>query len=285
MRHAIMAMGSGNDARVLQKVINHLDDSDIDFFIHWDLKYKIPKLVSQKSHVFFTPRIKVYWGTSTQISAEKILLESVWHYKQRYDYIHLISSNDIPLMTTQYFKEFFNKDLYLGYSPRNEENTQRLSFYYPIDHFNIRDHLNLIRFIKLANTLLHVNRLKKKNIIVEKGTNWFSIRSTFLPIILSYKKMKIFKHSFLGDETFLQTILSNYRPKQLKDDNEMAARYIDWQRGKPYTFTEKDVLELKKVVNTNFAFARKVKDPNLIDEIFNDRQITRNNLDKFTDAD
>ena len=50
----------------------------------------------------------------------------------------------------------------------------------------------------------------------------------------------------------------------------MAARYIDWQRGTPYVFTKNDVPELKNVVNTKYAFARKVKDPNLINDIFGD---------------
>lgn len=268
MHHAIMVLGSGNDSRVLQKLIDHFDDSKIDFFIHWDLKYPLPNFSSRRSHIFLVPRMKVYWGTSTQIFAEQRLLENVWRCKTSYDYVHLVSSNDIPLMTKQYFKKFFSKDLYIGYSPRSKEAEQRLSFYYPIDHYDIRKHLKVIRLIELANLLLHVNRIKRKNIIVEKGPNWFSIRSKFLPIILKYN-MNVFKHSFLGDETYLQTILSNYRPKELKDDNEMAARYIDWQRGNPYTFTKRDVPELKKVVNTNFAFARKVKDPNLVDKIFN----------------
>ena len=57
-----MVLGSGNNAEVLQKVITHLDDSDIDFFIHWDLKYKAPKLRANDSHIIFIPRMKVYWG-------------------------------------------------------------------------------------------------------------------------------------------------------------------------------------------------------------------------------
>ena len=36
MRHAIMVIGTGDNASILQKAINYLDDRDIDFFIHWD---------------------------------------------------------------------------------------------------------------------------------------------------------------------------------------------------------------------------------------------------------
>lgn len=268
MKHAILVLGFGSDAKVLQKVINHFDDPNIDFFIHWDLKYKIPKLVSQSSHIIFVPRTKIYWGTSSLVFAEQRLLKCAWNNARNYDYVHLISSNDIPLMTKQYFKNFFNKDLYLGFAPRNKKDDQRLSFYYPIDHLNIRGHGYLIQFIKAINLIFHINRLKGRNITPAKGVQWFSIRSKFLPSILNYKNMDIFKHTFLSDETYLQTILSDYRPEKLKNDNEMAARYIDWQRGTPYVFTKKDILELKKVVNTKYAFVRKVKDPNLLDDIF-----------------
>lgn len=44
MRHAIMVLGSGDNSEVLQKTIDHLDDPEIDFFIHWNLKYELPKL-------------------------------------------------------------------------------------------------------------------------------------------------------------------------------------------------------------------------------------------------
>ena len=182
MRHAIMVLGTGNNAKILQKVIEHFDDPQIDFFIHWDAKYKIPRLIAQKSQVIFIPRIKVYWGTSTQVYAEQRLLENVWKSKKNYDYLHLISSTDIPLMTKSYFKSFFSKKLYLGYSPKTKYDYQRLSFYYPIDHLNIRNHNNFIRFIKIFNLIFHVDRLKGRNIVPMKGPNWFSIHSSFLPI-------------------------------------------------------------------------------------------------------
>lgn len=92
-------------------------------------------------------------GTSTLVFAEQRLLESVWQAKNHYDYVHLISSSEIPLMTKEYFKMFFTKDLYIGYSPRNKKVDRRLSFYYPIDHLNIRNRVNLLRVIKAINML------------------------------------------------------------------------------------------------------------------------------------
>ena len=82
--------------------------------------------------------------------------------------------------------------------------------------------------------------------------------------------MNIFNYSFCADELYLQTILNSYNPNINIDDNEMAARYIDWKRGKPYTFTINDVEELKQLVNTKYAFARKISDFEIVDEVFKD---------------
>ena len=43
--------------------------------------------------------------------------------------------------------------------------------------------------------------------------------------------------------------------------------YIDWHRGGPYVFTEEDIPELKQLVNTDYAFARKVKEPSIVDKV------------------
>jgi len=68
----------------------------------------------------------------------------------------------------------------------------------------------------------------------------------------------------------VQTILGRFKNKQIDsdDDNEQALRYVDWQRGTPYTFTKEDISELKNKLNTCYAFARKVKDPKIVDSLF-----------------
>lgn len=70
MKHAVCVIGYGNQANILQKTINVLDDKDIDFFIHWDARYKIPSLQSNLSTIYFVKnRIAVKWGGQSQIAA------------------------------------------------------------------------------------------------------------------------------------------------------------------------------------------------------------------------
>ena len=53
MRHAILVEGHGNNAEVLQETIRILDDAEIDFWLHWDKRFKKPTLTSYKSKLHF----------------------------------------------------------------------------------------------------------------------------------------------------------------------------------------------------------------------------------------
>ncbi len=268
-----MVIGTGNDSSILQKTISHLDDENIDFFIHWDAKFKKPLLKSNSSAIIFMKQQKVNWGGSSLVSTEYRLLKAVFEYHKEYDYVHLISSVDMPLMTKNYFKNYFSKDLYLGFLPDSlidDRIKNRLKYYWLADFINARSIFgklvtNLFEFL---NKLLGVNRLKDKRISIGKGSEWFSMKYNFIPKVINYSDINIFKYSFCADELFLQTILNSYNPNINMEDNEMAGRYIDWKRGQPYTFTINDVEELKKLVDTKYAFARKIGDAKVIDKVF-----------------
>lgn len=270
MRHAIMVIGSGKNAEVLQKTIKHLDDEKIDFYIHWDKKFKRPVLKSNYSKIFFIDSRKVRWGSGTLVLVERDLLKSVYNSKYNYDYVHLISSSDIPLMTKEFFKTFFTKNLYLGFAPERKDTVERVKYYYPTDFINAKSILGkiIIKMSKIVNKVLKINRLNDKNIVINKGCQWFSIKENYVKKILQFDHIEMFKNTFASDELYLQTVLDKYKVGISEDDCGMAARYIDWKRGQPYVFTTDDINELRKVVNTKYAFARKVFDPSLLGKIF-----------------
>lgn len=276
MKHAIMVIGSGNSAEVLQKTINHLDDNQIDFYIHWDKKFKKPLLNAKHSKIIFIKSRKVRWGSGSLVFVEQDLLKKVFYSSYNYDYVHLISSTDIPLMTKEYFKTFFTNDMYLGFVPQNSQNEERIKYYYPTEFITARGHIGkiIIKAFKIINEMLGINRLSGiKNVSVGKGCQWFSLKSSYVKQILDFNNMEIFKNSLAPDELYLQTILNKYKPdfkyiSNQSDDCKMAARYIDWKRGAPYVFTKDNVNELRNKINTSYAFARKVFDPSIVDAIF-----------------
>lgn len=281
MRHAVMVMGFGNDASVLQETINILDDDNIDFIIHWDKRFKKPNLNAHNSNIVFIPRIKVNWATDLQTKAQILLFKYVYE-SNKYDYCHLISANDIPLMDVDYFKEFFNPGShYLGFVDYIENTfVERMKYYYPIRHLNMKHKKYLyLKIVKKINQIFNVNRLNGKSI--EKGCNWFSMDVSYLKSLVLKENFSMFKNTFASDEFYAQTLLSSLKPDNISErfnylsDSErmnrsssMALRYLDWHRGCPYVFKITDLKELRSKKNTKYAFVRKVYDSNIAKEIF-----------------
>lgn len=110
--------------------------------------------------------------------------------------------------------------------------------------------------------LFGVDRLRKNNIQVQKGCNWFSITGDFARYIVENMNRweQIFKYSYCADEVFVQTILVNspfkdhlYMP-DCNDNHLACARLIDWERGNPYVFRKEDFALIK---SSPAMFARK----------------------------
>lgn len=75
---------------------------------------------------------------------------------------------------------------------------------------------------------------------------------------------KTCQNLFNNDEVFMQTTLAD----KLFDRSQGNARYIDWTRGTPYTFTENDVNELISAKNTRYAFFRKAANVKVLEKIW-----------------
>ncbi len=85
--------------------------------------------------------------------------------------------------------------------------------------------------------------------------------------VLSNKKFiqKHFKHTLCADEIFLHTMIQTSPYKDMVINNSL--RFIDWERGNPYTFTIEDY---SKLMNTPDLFERKFdenKDSDIINAI------------------
>lgn len=207
-------------------------------------------------------------GGSSQIRAERLLLEHA--FREGYDYVHLISSQDMPLLTAGAFRDFFTEDLYLGFMEEDDKKRQhvdeRIRFWWPTERLDIRK-VHLTRLTRLVNRLFRVNRLQGNDIQIEKGTNWFSMSRAVVPLVLEFD-IKMFEHSYCSDELYVQMAIGKERGLSLSGGKTKSGRLIDWDRGSPYTFTIEDVPFLRSNVNRNFAFARKVANPEIVRAVF-----------------
>lgn len=273
---------------LLAKLITALDDERNDIFVHIDAKvrdfdFEKFKVLPKRSRIYFTPRIGVTWGDFSQVKCELILLAEVDKMQKSgrvYDYVHLISGADLPIKSNDEIHRFFNENAgrqFVHFTADNvsESSEGRIRYYHLF-----RRHRNLFTKI-LAQIALRVqmlcgvNRLKNKNIKVQKGCNWFSITGAFAAYIAQASKPleKIFRFSYCGDEVFVQTALLNspfaddVYMKNCGNNHLACARLIDWQRGNPYVFKMQDFDLIK---NSPAMFARKFDmdvDSEIIDKV------------------
>jgi hypothetical protein len=287
-KHAYLVLAH-NNFQILEKLIRLLDDPRNDIYIHINKKVRnfnpdtflsIPK----KSRLIFIERMNVDWGAYSQIKAELALIKAAAH--TGYDYYHYISGVDLPLKSQDYIHDFFDK--YQGrefvHFDRKENFVRyadRIRYY----HFLQRRPATKIGRIVFkvfhgmmigSQKLLGVNRLKKQKAEFWLGADWFSITDPLARYILTQEAFidKTFRHTRIGDEIFIQTIVYNseFRDKLYDknfDNNYMAClRKIDWMRGKPYVWKSKNFDEL---MNSGFLFARKFDsghDYDVVDQIY-----------------
>lgn len=215
------------------------------------------------SNNFRALQIEVYWGSFRQVVVEKKLFMEA--YVRKYDYVHLISSVDIPLMDVEYFKSFFKKEVYIGFSNDKDIEGRVKYYYFFLNLIKGNSSKFLVQKFNLISVffqkVIGINRMRNKKIKIRKGTNWVSLKKSSLVELVNFD-ISIFRNTFLADEFYVQTVLSRF--ENFDDEYISSSRYIDWNRGKPYVFGHRDIAELKNVVNTKYAFARKIENANIV---------------------
>lgn len=289
MRHAWLILTHGN-FEILEKQLHFLDSKNADFYIHVDAKSEFNAerflAVPKKSRITFVARHRISWGHFAMVEAELDLLRAAT--PGGYDYYHLLSGVDVPLKSREYIEEYFTRAPGTNYvsflSPEiSRSDLYRVMFYYPLQRYNIRTPSvrrmlrNLTGAIQLGFGVNRTRRLPD-DFVFQKGSQWFSITHPLAQYLLEKEDeiRSIFSNTYCPDEMFLQTEIMNspFRgtlpPAAFENNYASCLRYIDWQRGNPYTFTDADLDELLAAPETAL-FARKFdhrSSPGVVDALF-----------------
>lgn len=287
-KHAYLIIAH-NNFDLLKKELLLLDHERNDIYVHIDKKAKnVDKnfLVEgmSRSKVFFIPPISVMWGGYSGAQCTIDLLKNATK-RQEYAYYHLLSGVDLPLKTQEEIHEFFDARQgmeFISFDRQNprEQDLKRVRRYYLFQEIYGRNRKNplcmmLFAFDKISvkvQDLLKVNRFpEKRGIALQKGANWFSITHQLASLVVEKEEWikKNFRFTRCCDEVFVQTVLNNSPLKEhiyqngLMMETNACLRKIDWNRGKPYTWTNKEYDEL---IQSKCLFARKF-DPGVDGEI------------------
>lgn len=276
MRHAYLIMAH-NDFEILEKSILLIDDDYNDIYIHIDKKVKkfnfeYFKKLPQKSKIYFVKRIDVRWASYRQIKCEYILFKEA--YKKHYDYYHLLSGVDLPIVCNQKVYNFFEENkgkefvLFDKHDSINENTIDRIKYYHLFVAFARSKNKFLRKIYGIFNyrginiqKKIGINRIKKFPLKLRKGAQWISITDEFMKYVIDNERLvkKYFKYSYCSDELFIQTLLYNsnfYKNVYSKKDDDYIGikRCIDWKRGLPYTYKDED---FNFLVSSDCFWARK----------------------------
>lgn len=291
-KHAYLIIAH-NEFDILESLIEVLDEERNDIYIHIDLKSKLSekeqsKFTVNKSSIYFINRTSINWGGYSQIQCEIELLKAAT--KRTYSYYHLLSGVDFPLKNQNEIHNFFEKNhgkefVHFDRKSIQKSTLTRIEFYYffqDIVFFSKNKWTGFIRrkinsFFIYIQKKIKINRLISNDITYMKGANWFSITNEFATYVVSKENWisKTFRNTLCADEMFLQTLLYNSKFKnnlyfkKLNNDYLSIMRYIDWEKGNPYTWRAEDFNILKE---SPYLFARKFSsriDSKIIDDLKN----------------
>ena len=184
----------------------------------------------------------------------------------------------MPIKSQDYIHDFFedNHGEYIRFDPKPISLYEdRVKYYYPFQNIIGRNNGRFVALLYyVQNIFVKIQRLiqvdRSKTINIYKGVNWFSITDELARFVLANKKFvqKHFRYTLCADEMFLHTVVQNSPYKENVVNNSL--RFIDWERGKPYTFTIEDY---NMLIHSPDLFARKFdenRDSDIIDLILHE---------------
>ena len=265
-----------NNFEQLKILLSLFDKPCFDIFLHIDAKANNAPIDEFTRYVknaglYLINRMAITWGDASQVRAHIALLDAAARH-DHYLYYHSISGQDLPLLRTGEFIDFFNSRQgaeFVGIQHSELDKTFDI---------NDRRRVSVYRFwgsygkkqpwLKCAGAASHlqqkigINRTKHTGLTYGKGEAWYSITENFVEWILERKDMVMHlfgNRTFTADEVWVQTMLLSSpfvknRWAAQSNEHEQCVRAIDWHRGSPYIYRSED---FENLINSGMVFARK----------------------------
>lgn len=276
LKHAYLIVAH-SEPEILRVLVALLDDVRNDIYIHVDKKtdiglFKNVKTKFSKLH-FLEERIDIRWGDISLVKVEFLLMETARN-TENYQYYHFISGVDLPLHNQDYIHSFIESlgndvefvSIASDADLKNQKDIHHKTAQYWFFTRNIRRVFTFKSIMAniAASVAVNIQRLlgieRKFPYELRKSCNWKSITGNLCDYLLQNKKLILnqFKYTLAPDEYAIQSFIYNSKFNEnrycLNDPNRSDMRLIDWERGKPYTWTMDDYDEL---INSDKLFARK----------------------------
>lgn len=277
-KHAYCIMAHGNWS-LLQKLVSLLDDERNDLYIHIDTKsyrsyMKWGEVKVTKSKLEIISQLDVRWSDISLAEQEILLFNEVIKSGEKYERVHLLSGQDLPLKSVDETHQFFDehsKEEFIE-SKAAPQFKKRLQYYHLfVRQRRIHPLYEFLRRVFLVfQMILRVNRLKSCNLPFLYGSEWVSLTYDAVKYIVSQfpRYRNFFNYTTACDESYKQMILSKEKGR-FTFSPLGNLRYIIFKNNNPSpeTLTMPD---FDYMMRSGAMFARKfddVKSPEVVEKL------------------
>ncbi|MDR0799678.1 MAG: beta-1,6-N-acetylglucosaminyltransferase [Dysgonamonadaceae bacterium] len=253
----------------LKQIIDYFDDN-YTFYIHIDKQSQLDWTSLQAvegKKVSVYQKYVVRWGGVNHLKAILFLAGEALKDNEN-TYFHLISGQDFPAKSLDYFAAGFDRTkdyIRINPLPRPEwpqnGGLDRIDYYNPYDCVNAKKIVRWMNLLVRIQKALHFKRAYPAGFPkLYGGSTWWSLTRETLQYVMDYTQntpstLQRMNYTFCSEELYFQTVIQNSSRKlQVVDDN---LRYIDWvscRGGRPAFLDESD---FQKIVESDALFARK----------------------------
>ena len=270
MKHAYLIIAH-NEFRVLQKLIEALDDVRNDIYVHIDKKVEtLPEITTQQSTLFILQdRIDVRWGDVSQVEVMLKLFAEACKTKE-YAFYHLLSGVHLPLKSQDYLHIFFANKQDKSFIQRvwiqENEIDMRIRRYNFFNHDFVPNQKKWLFLLRLQK-LFHIKRYR--DLSFYKASQWCSLNKDTVAYLVSQKASIIrrYQHTFCSDEFMVASELLRSPLKDSIVDLPTLLK-LEFDGINPRIMTIDDYNSL---IESDFLFARKFseKEMGVVDKIVN----------------
>jgi hypothetical protein len=244
------------------RLVRRLDTAGAFFIIHVDrrsfpVKLRLESLLGEFQNVSFTKQYRCYWGSFNIVRATLACIREA--LKKEFDYAALLSGQDYPLKSNVKIRQFLS-------NKSNQEFIESFSLSKPNAWTSQGGHYNALYrasgfAIPLRSKLFHTKWLRKFPLNFEPygGSQWWCLSRGTLEYVVQFIEdnpsfYRYFMFSFIPDEIFFQSILSNsgYASRIMS-----RITYVDWSNPHPPYPKILDESDLASLQEQDWLFGRK----------------------------
>jgi Core-2/I-Branching enzyme len=230
----------------LIRMIHQLEDSDVSFFIHVDKKsdkklgnqisHELQKQLGARANVHLVKKHVCYWGAFGIIQGTAQGIKELVESGIEFDRVVLLSGQDYPIKSTDHIKTFFQENhgkefmqsfVLTSRNPWSDHGGSYRDVARVLHwHFNLRS----------KHVRIPIRRKFFKGMEPYGGSQWWCLSRECIQYIYHFladhpRFLTYFKHTFIPDELFFQTIVSNSSfGEKITGEN---LTYADWDNPNP----------------------------------------------------